>query len=84
MDVKSAFLNGVLQQEVYVEQPEGFIDPHKPNHVYRLKNALYSFKQDLRAWCEKLTKFLLENQFLRENVDKTFFIKKNDDFILIA
>lgn len=84
MDVKSAFLNNVLQEEVYVGQPEGFINPHKPNHVYRLKKALYGLKQSPRAWYERLTKFLLENQFSRGSVDKIHFIKKNDDFILIA
>jgi len=45
MDVKSAFLNGYLHEEVYVEQPKGFIDPNFPNHVYKLKKALYGPKQ---------------------------------------
>lgn len=84
MDVKSAFLNCLLQEEVYVEQPEGFVNPHKPNHVYRLRKALYGLKQAPRAWYERLTKFLLNNQFSRGSVDKTLFIKKKDDFILIA
>lgn len=84
MNVKSAFLNGVLQEKVYVEQPEGFIDLHKPNHVYSLNKALYSLKQAPRAWYERLNKFLVENQFERGSVNKTLFIKKKDDFILIA
>ena len=49
MDVKSAFLNGMLQEEVYVEQPKGFVDPHRPNDVYKLKSALYGLKQAPRA-----------------------------------
>lgn len=55
MDVKSVFLNGILQEEVYVEQPEGFKDPHMPNHVYRLNKLLYGLKQVLRAWYDRLT-----------------------------
>ena len=60
MDVKSTFLNGMLQEEVYVEQPKGFVDPHRPNDVYKLKRALYGLKQAPRAWYDKLTFYLIE------------------------
>ena len=53
MDVKSAFLNGMLQEEVYVEQPKGFIDPHKPDDVYKLKRALYGLKQAPKVWYDR-------------------------------
>ena len=55
MDVKSAFLDGMLQDEVYVEQPKGFVDPHRPDDVYKLKRALYGLKQAPRAWYDRLT-----------------------------
>ena len=60
MDMKSAFLNGELQEEVYVEQPPGFVDPTYYNHVYRLDKVLYGLKQAPRAWYETLTNFLIE------------------------
>nr|GEU79850.1 integrase, catalytic region, zinc finger, CCHC-type, peptidase aspartic, catalytic [Tanacetum cinerariifolium] len=73
MDVKTAFLNGPLKEEVYVSQPEGFIDPDFPNHVYRLKNALYGLKQAPRAWYDKLYSFLIEHGFTKGIVDPTLF-----------
>ena len=57
IDVKSAFLNGFIQEEVYVEQPPDFKDHEKPNHVYKLQKALYNLKQALRAWYERFSKF---------------------------
>ena len=60
MDVKSAFLNGFINELVYVEQPPGFEDPRYPNHVYRLSKALYGLKQSPRAWYERLWDFLIE------------------------
>ncbi|KAI3715736.1 hypothetical protein L6452_22723 [Arctium lappa] len=84
MDVKSAFLNGVLHEEVYVAQPEGFVDPHHPNHVYVLDKALYGLKQAPRAWYETLTKFLLASGFKKGTVDTTLFLKRQgEDLILI-
>ncbi|GKC93083.1 retrovirus-related pol polyprotein from transposon TNT 1-94 [Tanacetum coccineum] len=58
MDVKTAFLNGILREEVYVSQPDGFVDPENPNHMYRLKKSLYRLKQAPRAWYNLLSSFL--------------------------
>jgi hypothetical protein len=63
MDVKSAFSNGKISELLYVEQPPGFEDPTKPNHVYNLSKALYGLKQDTRAWYERLRDFLLSKGF---------------------
>ncbi|GJU51531.1 retrovirus-related pol polyprotein from transposon TNT 1-94 [Tanacetum coccineum] len=71
MDVKTAFLNGKLKEEVYVSQPEGFVDPHRPHHVYHLKKALYGLKQAPRAWYDTLSKFLLAQGFSKGVVDPT-------------
>ena len=73
MDVKSAFLNGELEEEVYVSQPPGFEDPEFPEFVYYLLKALYGLKQAPRAWYDTLSQFLLENHFTRGTVDKTLF-----------
>ena len=74
MDVKSIFLNGYILEEVYVEQPPGFLDQTMSNHVFKLNKALYGLKQAPRAWYDRLSKFLLENNFTRGNVGKTLFI----------
>nr|GEX60781.1 hypothetical protein [Tanacetum cinerariifolium] len=66
MDVKTAFLNGPLKEEVYVCQLDGFVDPSFPDHVHRLKKALYGLKQALRAWYDKLSSFLIEHHFAKE------------------
>ena len=84
MDVKSAFLNGIINEEVYVEQPPGFEDHQHPNHVYKLKKALYGLKQASRQWYERLSNFLLSNGYERGMIDKTLFIKKaNSEIILV-
>ncbi|GJW25458.1 retrovirus-related pol polyprotein from transposon TNT 1-94 [Tanacetum coccineum] len=75
MDVKTAFLNGELKEVVYVSQPEGFVDPDRPHHVYRLKKALYGLKQAPRAWYDTLSKFLLAQGFSKGVVDPTLFIR---------
>ncbi|GKB28011.1 retrovirus-related pol polyprotein from transposon TNT 1-94, partial [Tanacetum coccineum] len=76
MDMKTAFLNGELKEEVYVSQPEGFVDPDRPHHVYRLKKALYRLKQAPRAWYDTLSKFLLAQGFSKGVVNPTLFIQK--------
>ncbi|GJW11526.1 retrovirus-related pol polyprotein from transposon TNT 1-94 [Tanacetum coccineum] len=76
MDVKTTFLNGELKEEVYVCQPEGFVDPDHPTHVYRLKKALYGLKQAPRAWYDTLSRFLLDNKFSKGAVDPTLFTQK--------
>nr|GEW79773.1 hypothetical protein [Tanacetum cinerariifolium] len=73
MDVKTAFLNGNLREEVYVSQPDGFVDSDKPNHVYKLKKALYGLKQAPRAWYDMLSSFLLSQDFFKESLKKYGF-----------
>ncbi|GKC22708.1 retrovirus-related pol polyprotein from transposon TNT 1-94 [Tanacetum coccineum] len=75
MDVKTAFLNGELKEEVFVSQPERFVDPNHPTHVYHLKKALYGLKQAPRAWYNTLLRFLLENKFSKGVVDPTYQAK---------
>ena len=84
MDIKTAFLNGTLKEEVYVSQPEGFVDKEHPDYVYRLKKAIYGLKQAPRAWYDELSSFLLKNNFTTGTVDKTLFTKKHKDDILIV
>nr|GFA21299.1 retrovirus-related Pol polyprotein from transposon TNT 1-94 [Tanacetum cinerariifolium] len=84
MDVKTAFLNGILREEVYVNQQDGFVDPNNPNHVYRLKKTLYGVKQAPRAWYDLLSSFLLSQGFSKDTVDPTLFIsRKGKDILLI-
>nr|GEX77819.1 retrovirus-related Pol polyprotein from transposon TNT 1-94 [Tanacetum cinerariifolium] len=84
MDVKTAFLNGELKKEVYVSQPEGFVDPDHPTHVYRLKKARYSLKQAPRAWYDTLSQFLLNTNFSKGAVDPTLFTRKTSKHILLV
>ncbi|GKE53233.1 retrovirus-related pol polyprotein from transposon TNT 1-94, partial [Tanacetum coccineum] len=83
MNVKTAFLHGTLKEDVYVCQPEGFIDANHPSHVYKLNKALYRLKQALRAWYDELSTFLLQNQFFKGIIDLTLFIRLFDDDILV-
>jgi hypothetical protein len=84
MDVKSAILNGILQEEVYVEQPKGFQDPHYPQHVYKLKKVLYGLKQAPWAWYERLTTYLLAKGFTKGQAYQTLFIRNQGNQKLIA
>ncbi|GJU97000.1 retrovirus-related pol polyprotein from transposon TNT 1-94 [Tanacetum coccineum] len=84
MDVKTAFLNGELKKEVYVIQPEGFVDPNYPTHVYRLKKALYGLKQAPRASYDPFSRFLLDNNFSKGTVDPTLFTQKTGKHILLV
>jgi hypothetical protein len=78
MDVKSAFHNGHVKEEVYVEQPPGFEDSEYPTHVYKLSKALYGLKQAPRAWYEWLRDFLITNGFKIRKADPTIFTKTID------
>ncbi|GJT58091.1 putative ribonuclease H-like domain-containing protein [Tanacetum coccineum] len=84
MDIKTAFLNGPLKEEVYVSQPEGFIDPEFPDHVYRLKKALYGLKQAPRAWYDTLSYFLIEHGFTKGIIDPTPFTRSHGGDILLV
>ena len=84
MDVKSAFLNAILNEEAYVEQSKGFQDPRYPNNVYRLRKTLYGLKQAPRAWHERLTSYLLKKGFMRWGANRTLFIRRNDEVFLVA
>ncbi|KAA0026117.1 gag-pol polyprotein [Cucumis melo var. makuwa] len=84
MDVKSAFLNEYLNEEVYVAQPKGFVDSEHPKHVYKLNKALYGLKQAPRAWYDRLTVYLRGRGYFREEIDKTFFIHRKSDQLLVA
>nr|GEU33280.1 retrovirus-related Pol polyprotein from transposon TNT 1-94 [Tanacetum cinerariifolium] len=84
MDVKSAFLNAFINEEVYVAQPPGFIDFAKPNYVYRLNKALYRLKQALKAWYDRLKAFLIKHDYSMGMVDNTLFTKKKDSNLIIV
>nr|GEU96416.1 retrovirus-related Pol polyprotein from transposon TNT 1-94 [Tanacetum cinerariifolium] len=84
MDVKTTFLNGNLREEVYVSQPNGFVDPDNPNHVYKLKKAFYGLKQAPRAWYDMLSLFLISQDFSKCSVDPTLFIRRNGNDLLLV
>jgi hypothetical protein len=84
MDVKSALLNGVIEEEVFVKQPPGFESEKYPQRVYRLKRALYGLKQEPRAWYGRLRGFLLSRGFMMGTVDKTLFLLKHGNDLLVV
>nr|GEX89198.1 hypothetical protein [Tanacetum cinerariifolium] len=85
MDAKTAFLNGELKEEVYVSQPEGFVDKDNPSHVYKLKKALYCLKQAPRTWYDMLLSFLISQHFFKGAVDPTLFTRQaGNDLLLIT
>ncbi|GJT63962.1 retrovirus-related pol polyprotein from transposon TNT 1-94 [Tanacetum coccineum] len=84
MDFKTVFVNGPLKEEVYVNHPDGFVDPHHPDKVYRLKKALYGLKQDPRAWYDELSNFLVSKGFSKGSIDPTMFITKKEEDILLV
>jgi hypothetical protein len=84
MDVKSVFLNDVIQEEVFVRQPPGFENPKYLNRVYNLSNALHGLKQMPRTWYARLKTFLLGHGYVMGSVDKTLFTLNHDtDFLVV-
>jgi len=83
MDVNNVFLHGDLQEEVYMEQPVGYVDQTHLNLVYRLKKALYGLKQTLRAWSDKIGQYLVTSGFQTSNVDFSLYVKKTNREIVI-
>ncbi|GJX86489.1 retrovirus-related pol polyprotein from transposon TNT 1-94 [Tanacetum coccineum] len=84
MDIKTALLHGTLKEDVYVCQPEGFIDADHPSPVYKLNKALYGLKQAPKAWYDELSMFLLQNHFFKGTIDPMLFIRRFNDDILVV
>ncbi|GJY01153.1 retrovirus-related pol polyprotein from transposon TNT 1-94 [Tanacetum coccineum] len=84
MDVKSSFLNSLINEEVYMAQPLRFIDFEKPDHVYKLKKALYGLKQAPKAWYDRLKAFLIKHEYKMGMVDNTLFTKKKSSNLVIV
>ncbi|GJS99342.1 retrovirus-related pol polyprotein from transposon TNT 1-94 [Tanacetum coccineum] len=84
MDVKTTFLYGPLKEEVYVNQPDGFVDPYHPNKVYRVKITLYGLKQAPRVWYDELSNFMVSKGFSKGSIDPTLFITKHGEDILLV
>ncbi|GJV53482.1 retrovirus-related pol polyprotein from transposon TNT 1-94 [Tanacetum coccineum] len=84
MDVKSAFLNGLINEEVYMAQTPGFIDFEKPDHVYKLKKALYGLKQAPKAWYDRLKAFLIKHEYNMGMVDNMLFTKNKSSNLIIV
>lgn len=84
MDMKSAFLIGFIEEEVYVDQPPKLQDFEFPDHIYKLKKALYGLKKAHRSWYERLSEFMLNSNFQRGKVDSTLFIKNSENYLLFV
>ncbi|GKD20739.1 retrovirus-related pol polyprotein from transposon TNT 1-94 [Tanacetum coccineum] len=84
VDMKIALLNGILREEVYVSQPNGFVDPDNPNHVYKHNKALYGLKQAPRTWYNLLSSFLLSQKFTKGIVNPTLFVRREGKDILLS
>nr|GEY56039.1 hypothetical protein [Tanacetum cinerariifolium] len=84
MDVKTTFLYGPLKEQVYVNQPDGFVDPNHPDKVYHLKKALYGLKQAPSVWYDELTNFLVSKGFFKGSIDPTLFISKHGKDIFLV
>ena len=75
MDVKTAFLNGIIKHDIFMSQPEGFIDPDHPEYVCKLKKSLYGLKQSARCWNQTLDSFLVTNGYRRGGADNCIYVK---------
>ena len=84
MDTKSTFLNGEIEEEFYVKQPPNFVNPKKPNHVYKLRKALYGLKQAPRAWYKCLMKFLIEKGFKIDKIGATLYTKRVNEELFVC
>lgn len=84
MDVKSAFLNGILEEEVFIEQPEGFVEDKNKDQVCKLNKALYGLKQATRAWYERLHSYLIKIGFIRRSENSNMYMKNDENGILIS
>ena len=78
MDVQSTFLNGILEEEIYIEKPEGFVDDNNKDIICKLHKALYGLKQVPRAWYERLHKYLVKIGFKRTNDNNNMYIKSEE------
>ena len=84
MDVKTAFLNGSIEHDIYMSQPEGFIDPDHPEYVCKLKKSIYGLKQSARCWNQTLDSFLIGNGYRKSGADNCIYVKSKtnaDGFI---
>jgi hypothetical protein len=82
-DVKTAFLNGVIEEEVYIEQPQGFVIHGKESHVCKLKKALYGLKQETRAWYARIDSYLMSSRFIKSDANPHLYYKVEDGCPLI-